>query len=78
MVGGSGAKVSCSEPPPLDPSFKLSDAMSGLKKKDFRTRSKHRSCFRGGHTLAEVPEGVVALFREGDFVDRVSQVAMFQ
>lgn len=40
--------------------------------------SKHRSCFRRGRTLAEVPKSVVALFREGDFVDSVSQVTMFQ
>lgn len=33
---------------------------------------------RRAHTLADVPKGVVALFREGDLVDRVSQVAMFQ
>lgn len=32
----------------------------------------------GGCTLAEVSEGVVALLREGDLVDGVSQVAVFQ
>ena len=33
---------------------------------------------RSSCTLAEVPEGIVALFGEGDLVDGVSQVAMFQ
>lgn len=33
---------------------------------------------RGGSTLAKVSEGVVALLGEGDLVDGVSQVAMFQ
>ena len=33
---------------------------------------------RGVSTLAEVSEGVVALLREGDLVDGVSQVAMFE
>lgn len=31
-----------------------------------------------GRTLTEVPEGIVALLGEGDLVDGVSQVAMFQ
>lgn len=86
-MGGSGARVSCSEPPPLDPSFKLSDAMSYRRKTNnnnvFISKTRlaeigQRHTESSGSTLAEVSKGVVALFREGDLVDGVSQVAVLQ
>lgn len=80
-MGGRGASVSCSEPPPLDPSFKLSEAMSKQNRTQKRrrvsrilerARPRHAHFRRSSSTLAKVSKGVVALLGEGDLVDGVS------
>lgn len=84
--GGRGANVSCSEPAPLDPSFKFSVAMSKNKGGNYkggnilfvRINKKHAGNVEMCCTLAEISKCVVTLFREGDLVDGVSQIAVFE
>lgn len=43
-----------------------------------RTHKKQKGNVEMCCTLAEISKCVVTLFREGDLVDRVSQIAVFQ